>query len=137
VALSTMNATYWFLNSPHYGFVSNHGVGFSFGQNLTTTSMPGLAWNIHNNSPFVNIASTNGISNLFPGLVLGLAGTQTGCTAQENFIIRGVHNGLRYVDVLLVDQDFGGNLIPNFAGTPALCSNTVINQASYLFAPLN
>jgi hypothetical protein len=39
--------------------------------------------------------------------------------------------------VLLVDQDFGGNLIPNFAGTPALCSNTVINQASYLFAPLN
>jgi len=135
VASTTMTATYWQLNPIHYGLVSNHGVGFSFGQNLTTTTMPGLSWNIHNNSPFVNIASTNGISNLFPGLVIGLTGTQAGCTAQENFIIRGVHNGLRYVDVLLVDQDFGGNLIPNFGA--ALCSNTVIQQAPYSFTNLN
>jgi len=137
VASSTLSAIYWALNSPHYGFVSNHGVGFSFGQNITTSVMAGLNWNIHNNSPFVNIASTNGLGLLFPGLTIGLVGTQTGCTSQENFIIRGVHSGLRYVDVLATDQDFGGTLIPNFAGTPALCSNTVINQASYLFVPLN
>ena len=119
----------------HYGFVSNHGVGFSYGQNITTTNMPGLSWSINNNSPFVQVASSNAGTLFFPGSTMNLAGTQAGCTTQENFIVREAHWTLGYYGLLLADADNGGGVVPQFGAT--LCSNTVINQAPYAITTLN
>jgi hypothetical protein len=138
VASTTISETNWASlgTTFHYGLISNHGAGYSYGQNITTTNNPGLAWQTTNNSPFIQF--TGGRMGLFfPGLVIGLAGTQAGCT-QENFVIRGVHNTLRFLDVFNVDQDVSGRLIPNFAPTsPFVCSNTVVNQAPYAISNLN
>jgi hypothetical protein len=127
------NATWW--QPLHYGFVSNHGIGFSYGQNITTTSAPGLTWQIKNNSPFVQTNSTNGVGFLFPGLGVNLAGTQAGCTTAENFIITEAHLTLHYARLFLADHDVGGNIVPNFSG--ATCSNNVIGQVPYAFQNLN
>jgi hypothetical protein len=71
----------------------------------------------------------------FPGLELGLAGTQVGCTSQENFILREVHYTLQYGALFLTDNDVAGAMVPQFGA--ALCSNTVMNQAPYAFTGLN
>ena len=139
VASGTLTATYWASlgTTFHYGLISNHFSGYSYGQNITTTNNPGLAWQTTNNSPFIQI--TGGRTGLFfPGLVIGLAGIQAGCTNQENFAIRGVHNVLQYLDVFNLDADVNGFMIPNFGpGSPFVCSNTVINQSAYSITNLN
>jgi len=111
-----------------YRFVSNHGVGYSFGQNIT------FNWTIRNNYPWVQWGNTIAIP-FFPGLELGLAGTQAGCTTQENFILREVHYTLQYGALFLTDNDVAGAMVPQFGA--ALCSNTVMNQAPYAFTGLN
>jgi len=122
----------------HAGFLSAHGVGFSYGQDLTTTNMPGLTWSLKNNSPFVNITTSVHVGTLFPGLQVGLAGTQGGCTGQENFIIREVHFNLKYISIFNADKDVAGNMVPAFSpGSPFVCSNNVIKQAPYVFQTIN
>jgi hypothetical protein len=126
----------------HWGFISAHGVGFSYGQNIGTALMgAGFTWRNTSNSPIISVpfnGTTNFLGLFFPGLVINLAGTQTGCTGTESFIIREVHKNLQYMALLRVDKDLGGTVIPAWSpSTPFLCSNTTIGQSSYAFTNLN
>jgi len=114
----------------HYGFVSNHGIGFSYGQNITEFA----SWQIKNNSPFVQVSNTSG-NLLFPGLGVTLTPTQVGCGAAENFIIREVHYNLQYFAVFQTDNDIAGAMVPSYGA--ATCSNSVIGQGTYTFTNLN
>jgi len=126
----------------HYNFVSNSGVGFSYGQNIGTSNGMGstFLWNIRSNSPFAMFtgASTTPPDLFFPGLGVQLAGTQTGCTTAETFIIREVHLQQKYLALFQADRDVGGAMVPSFSPTtPFLCSNNVITQPPYSFSYLN
>jgi hypothetical protein len=97
-------------------------------------------WNIRNNSPFAMFtgASTTPPDLFFPGLGVQLAGTQTGCTTAETFIIREVHLQQKYLALFQADKDVGGAMVPSFSPTtPFLCSNNVIAQPPYTFTYLN
>jgi hypothetical protein len=126
----------------HWGFVSNHVTGFSYGQAIGTTLMgAGFTWQNYSNSPAITVpvnGTTNNLGLFFPGLVINLAGTQTGCTGAENFMVREVHLNDQYLMVFRVDNDSSGSLLPAWtAATPFLCSNTSIGQAAYSFTNLN
>ena len=135
------NATFWW--PFHYGIVSNHGPGFSLGQNITTTQMgAGFTWSTTNNSPFIPIFSSGGpvqnVGLFWPGLVINLAGTQAGCTNSETFIVREVHYQLGYLAIFRADSDSAGAILPSFSpGSPFVCSNNTIGQSAYSFTNLN
>jgi hypothetical protein len=136
VASETLTANYWASlgATPHFGIVSNHGGGYSYGIDFTTATNNGLSWSEANASPFFNLTGGR-FDQLFPGTVVGLAGTQAGCTTQENFVIRGIHQTLLFFDTFRIDQDIGGGIVPGFSG--ATCSNTVMHQAPYSIVNLN
>jgi hypothetical protein len=123
----------------HYGLVSNHGVGFSYGQNLTTTNVPGLSWTVGYNSPFISVSDTG---LLFPGLGLQLSPTNAACTGttSDPLIIRGVHKTLGYIDVVgsigSAGPAAGSHFLPNL-NSGAQCTGTTITQQPYSFTNLN
>jgi hypothetical protein len=134
------NASFWY--PFHYGFVTNSGVGFSYGQNIGTALMgSAFTWQNISNSPAIavpELTNANSLGLFFPGQQLNLTGTQTGCTSQETFIIREVHFDLGYMMVFRTDSDGGGTMIPAWTPTtPFLCSNNIIGQAPYAFTNLN
>lgn len=124
----------------HYGFVSAH-TGWSYGQNLTTSNVPSLAWSSRYGSPVVYVADSSArVPQLFfPGMIMQLTGSGAGCTspAPLNLIILGVHRYLGYVDVLDAAQD-GSPYLPNWTGsTGTTCTGTTVGQPSYSFTNLN
>ena len=124
----------WSLGSPaHYGFISSH-FGYSYGQNLTTTNVPSLAWSSRGNSPAVYINDT---SLFFPGLSLTLTGTNGGSCPDtlETFMTTEVHHYLGYIRVENAGQD-GSPYLPQW-GSGVECTGATIGQAAYSFTNLN
>lgn len=121
----------------HYGFTSAH-FGWSYGQNLTTTNVPSLAWNSRGRSFSVYVTDSSGKTPtiLFPGLALVLTGTGgAGCPATAaTFMIVGVHRYLGYVDVVNAV-----NSTPSYNpwGSGNQCTGTTIAQPAYSFVNLN
>ena len=123
----------------HYGFVSSH-LGWSYGQNLTTSNVPSITWASRGSSPavYVSDASNYVPALLFPGMSMTLTGTGgTGCPLTANtLIITGVHRYLGYVDVVNAGQDLGPPFYPNW-GSGNQCTGATLGQASYSFVNLN
>ena len=127
----------------HYGFISNH-LGWSYGQGLTTTNVPGLHWSSEYQSDKVYIADSSGYvpSLIFPGMSIVLTSTGgTGCNGgtTETFMVIGVHRYLGYVDVVNAAKDFSTPYHANWPWvdqTP-ICTGTTVGQQSYSFTPLN
>lgn len=107
-------------------------LGWTYGQNLTTTNVPNLAWTMDGASPFINM-NLEALELMFPGLVIGLVSDGTGgCTvvAQQNFMVLETHPAAGYVKVVRTDTD-GGPYVPSLAASGTVCKNNVINQAAF------
>lgn len=125
----------WNLGSQsHYGLTSTH-FAWSFGQNLTTSNVPNIAWTSTNGSPVVYM-NNEVLQLLYPGINMTLTATggTSGCASQSNsLMITEVHATAGYVKVLNSAQD-GTPFLPSWAGT---CTGTTIGQASYALVNLN
>lgn len=75
----------------HYFLVSAHN-NYSYGQNLTTTNMPGLTWSYKGQSPVVYVT---------PGNLMrcGLTLILNDGTTDIPYLVTGVHPGMGYVNV--------------------------------------
>lgn len=123
----------------HYGFISAH-LGWSYGQNLTTSNVPSITWASRGSSPAVYVSDVSNYvpALLFPGMSMTLTGTGgTGCPLTANtLMITGVHRYLGYVDVVNAGQDLGPPFYPNW-GSGNQCTGSTVGQASYSFTNLN
>jgi hypothetical protein len=127
----------------HYGLISNHGVGFSYGQNLTTSNVPSLSWTVGYNAPFLKV---NDASLLFPGLSMVLtpssstpiSGGGTCSTSPETFVVTEAHYTLNYVVMVNAQQDITGapSMLPAFNAS-GVCGAATIGQQSFVFTDLN
>ena len=128
----------------HYGFISDH-LGWSYGQDLTTTNVPGLTWSSRYGSDKVYLADSSFYvpALIFPGMSMTLTSTGgSNCDVglRETFMIIGVHRYLGYVDVINAGKDQGP---PYHAYWPwsteniPQCTGTTVGQPSYSFVPLN
>lgn len=128
----------WNLGSQtHYGLTSTH-FGWSFGQNLTTSNVPNLAWSSTDHSPIVYM-NNEAIQLLFPGvnMLLTATGGTSGCSGSGPIplMITGVFPTLGYVTVMESGQD-GTPFLPNWT-SGRTCTGTTIGQASYALVNLN
>lgn len=100
-------------------------LGYSYGQNLTTTNVPHLSWTMDGASPFIYM-NYEALELMFPGLVFSLTGSGS-CSGTEGFIVLEVHPTAGYVKVVRADND-GSNYVPALAASGTTCSGTAIGQ---------
>jgi hypothetical protein len=115
-----------------YHLVSTH-FGYTYGQNLTTSVIPGLSWGQHQFSPVLYISSSSGAyaatQMLFPGLTIGLKCGGAGST--NWFIITGIYVNLGYVTITPAPPSATdtGPYIPNLGSLD--CSDSTIYQQAF------
>ena len=110
-------------------------IGWTYGQNLTTTNVPNLAWTMDGASPFIYFTRADGIPNMealelmFPGLVFSLTGTG-GCAGTQTFIVLETHVSAGYVKVVGAGAD-GSGYVPSLAASGTTCTGTTIGQQAF------
>ena len=116
-------------NAGKYALTSAHN-GWSYGQPLTTTNVPNLAWNMDGASPFVYM-NLEALELMFPGLVISLSdATHCAGGGTQTFMVLETHPSGGYVKVVRADSD-GSNYLPSLATSGTQCNGTTIGQASY------
>jgi hypothetical protein len=113
---------------PTYNIVSSN-TGYSYFQNLTTTNVPHLSWNMDGTSPFINM-NYEALELMFPGLVISLTPTGGGGTCTSNTyvgIVIEVKPSLGYVKTVGASAD-GSAYVPALATSGTVCTGTTIVQ---------
>jgi hypothetical protein len=115
---NTGAATYLFARSAH--------IGFSYGQNLTTSNITGLSWSYDGQSFVVSLDATS-IQYMQAGLEIGL----NNGSGSEPYIVTGVFPGLGYITVQQSSNNTTccGNALAGTKGTTY--TGTTVGQESY------
>lgn len=118
------------MNSLTHSVWQAKGLGWSYGQNLTTTNVPNLAWTVNGNNPFIYM-NQEALELMIPGqnLILTTDGTNSCSTTPQSVQVLEVHPTLGYVKVINSNQD-GTPTLPQFGGS-GLCHGTTIGQNAY------
>lgn len=98
-------------------------LGFSYGQNLTTSNVTGLSWGAQGGSFVVNLDS-NSMGYMQAGLQIEL-----NTSANEPYIVTGVYPGLGYITVQQASSNGVSNGIAGTNGTNY--TGTTISQQPY------
>lgn len=114
-------------SGPKYAIKSTH-TGWTYGQNLTTTNVPNLAWTMDGASPFINM-NLEALELMFPGLVITLTGTG-GCSGTYTGIVLETHASAGYIKTVGASAD-GSAYVPALAASGTTCTGTTIGQAAF------
>jgi hypothetical protein len=110
----------WSGSITNHHLYSNH-IGYSYGQDITTSIISGLSWTGYDNCQVVFINNTD---FLFPGLVMGLLSN----SVTQWVVIKEVHQILGYVVVHNVGAD-GTPYLPTWGAGAS--SGTTLKQQPY------
>ena len=106
--------------------------GWTYGQNLTTTNVPNLAWSMDGASPFVYM-NQEALELMFPGLVISLTPTAGGGTCTSNTyvgIVLETHVTGGYVKTVGISAD-GSAYVPALTASGTVCTGTTIAQQAF------